>query len=351
MKKILKICLIMSVIIIGVVSFKTIDASANTKDVYPLPARIIDVFPSENLAEDMLFNLNKESVNDVITQEDIDSATSLGLGYEKNYLTDADLQLLENAYFTNVNNVMIYPTQTMFTSFPDLSTLPKLASIRAETSNQSASASITVPDYQNYPELTSIDFNQRIITGGLPDFSNIPKLETLELNDCGLTSADIPDFSNLKSLKEVGLQLNELETEMTDFTHLDSLESMNLSYNYLITLPPTILDDIVIVGQLGTLPNQTVGVGTNTNITLPIYTQLDEVGRISGFQEVRIVNSDKVTIYDELAVNYDETTKQIVVPTSTLAKGDYSIIIGFNGTAPYVSDGEILEYSVLVTIN
>ncbi|MBF2629975.1 leucine-rich repeat domain-containing protein [Listeria seeligeri] len=349
MKKILKICLIMSVIIIGVVSFKTIDASASVKDVYPLPGRIIDVFPSENLAEDMAQNLNKESVNDVITQEDIDSLTSLGLGYEKNYLTDADLQLLENAYFTNVNNVMIYPTQTMFTSFPDLSTLPKLASIRAEAANESAS--ITVPDYQNYPELTSIDFNKRIITGGLPDFSNIPKLETLQLNNCGLTSADIPDFSNLKSLKVVDFQLNELETEMTDFTHLDSLESMNLSYNYLITLPPTILEDIVIVGQLGTLPNQTVEFGTDTNITLPIYTQLDEVGRISGFQEVRVIDSNGVTIYDRLAVNYDETTKQIIVPTSSLAKGNYSIIIGFNGIMPYVSEGEILEYNVPVTIN
>ncbi|EAE8347022.1 hypothetical protein BOQ23_08870 [Listeria monocytogenes] len=349
MKNFLKICLIMSVIIIGMVSFKTMGASASVKDVYPLPAKIIEVFPSENLAEDMVLNLNKDSVNDIITQEDIDSLTSLGLGYEKNYLTDADLQLLENAYFTNVNNVMIYPTQTMFTSFPDLSTLPKLASIRAEAANESAS--ITVPDYQNYPDLTSIDFKSRNITGGLPDFSGIPKLETLTLYNCGLYSSDVPDFSNLQNLKNVDFQYNQLETEMTDFTHLNSLESMNLSYNYLITLPPTVLDEIIIQGQLGTLPNQTVVFGTDANITLPIYTQLDDAGRISGFQEVRIIDSNKVTIYDELAVDYDKVIKQIVVPTSTLAKGDYSIIIGFNGTEPYVAEGEILEYTVPITIN
>lgn len=345
MKKLLKICLVMSVIIIGVVSFKTIDASANAKDVYPLPARIIDVFPSEEFAEDMLVDLNKDSIYDIITQKDIDSIQSIEIGETgTDYLTDADLQLLGNAYFTNLIDIMILPIETSFTTFPDLTTLPKLEGIRAEVADESVS--ITVPDYQNYPELTSLDLCNRIIIGGVPDFSGIPKLENLNMHNSGLTSEDIPDFTNLKNLKTVDFANNEIRTEMTDFTHLDSLEKMDLSYNYLTMLPPSILGEIYIEAQLGNLPDQTVAFGTDANITLPIYTQLDGIGKISGLQEVRIVNSDKEIIYEDYAVNYDETTQQIILPTSNLEKGEYGCVIAFNGTG----EDRILNYSVTVIV-
>lgn len=98
MKNLFRLFLVFSIVIIGVVSFKAVDASANETDVYPLPARIIDVFPDENLAEDMVENFGKKDVTDVITQDDVDAVTSLGLGYFTNYLTDEDLQMLGNAY-------------------------------------------------------------------------------------------------------------------------------------------------------------------------------------------------------------------------------------------------------------
>ncbi|EKZ1042207.1 internalin N-terminal domain-containing protein [Listeria monocytogenes] len=353
MKNLFRLFLVFSIVIIGVVSFQAIDASANETDVYPLPARIIDVFPDENLAEDMVENFGKKDVTDVITQDDVDAVTSLGLGYFTNYLTDEDLQMLENAYFTNVNNIMIYPTQTMFTGFPDLPTLPKLDTLRAEgnLSSEVLPENITVPDYQNYPELKYLDLSNRTIVGGLPNFSNIPKLETLLMSSCGLASEDVPDFTNLKNLQKVNFQTNQFRTEMTDFTHLDSLVSMDLSYNYLNILPPTIVDKVIVLGQIGTLPDQNVAFGVDTNITLPVYTQLDDLGRISGFQEVWIRDSNEKEIYNVAKVDYDEVTKQIIVPTHNLDKGEYTIEIDFNGIEPYVEEGEVMNYSVKITIN
>ncbi|EAF0816548.1 hypothetical protein CEL01_14370 [Listeria monocytogenes] len=353
MKNLFRLFLVFSIVIIGVVSFQAIDASANETDVYPLPARIIDVFPDENLAEDMVENFGKKDVTDVITQDDVDAVTSLGLGYFTNYLTDEDLQMLGNAYFTNVNNIMIYPTQTMFTGFPDLPTLPKLDTLRAEgnLSSEVLPENITVPDYQNYPELKYLDLSNRTIVGGLPNFSNIPKLETLLMSSCGLASEDVPDFTNLKNLQKVNFQTNQFRTEMTDFTHLDSLVSMDLSYNYLNVLPPTIVDKVIVLGQIGTLPDQNVVFDEDTNITLPVYTQLDDLGRISGFQEVWIRDSNEKEIYNVAKVDYDEVTKQIIVPTNNLDKGEYTIGIDFNGIEPYIEEGEVMNYSVKITIN
>ncbi|EAG7166994.1 hypothetical protein BLG61_02750, partial [Listeria monocytogenes] len=65
MKNLFRLFLVFSIVIIGVVSFQAIDASANETD--------------------------------VITQDDVDAVTSLGLGYFTNYLTDEDLQMLGNA--------------------------------------------------------------------------------------------------------------------------------------------------------------------------------------------------------------------------------------------------------------
>lgn len=348
-----RIFIVFSLIIIGVVSFNAMDANASVTEVYPLPARIIDVFPDENLAEDMVENLHKSNVTDVITQDDINAATSLGLGYFTNYLTDETLEMLGNAYFTNVNNIMIYPTQTKFTKFPDLPTLPLLDTLRAEVSitSEIPPENITVLDYQNYPELKYLNFGSRTIVGGLPDFSNIPKLETLLLNECGLASEDVPDFTNLKNLQEVNFESNQFTTEMTDFTHLDSLVSMDLSYNYLNILPPTIVDKITVLGQIGTLPDQTVAYGEDAYITLPIYTQLYDLKDINGVQEVWIRNSDDDKVFDSFKVNYDEDKAQIIVPTSNLDKGEYTIGIDFNGIEPYIEEGEVLKYSLKLTIN
>ncbi|CCQ25144.1 Internalin B [Listeria monocytogenes N53-1] len=86
-------------------SFTGLDLKAKAaSDLYPLPAPIIDVFPDDGLAKDMAKNLNKDSVNDVIDQDDLDALT--GLGFETT-ITNDSMQLLERAMFNNVTDVSI----------------------------------------------------------------------------------------------------------------------------------------------------------------------------------------------------------------------------------------------------
>lgn len=56
-------------------------------------------------------------------------------------------------------------------------------------------------------------------------------------------------------------------------------------------------------------------------------------------------------IYNVAKVDYDEVTKQIIVPTNNLDKGEYTIGIDFNGIEPYIEEGEVMNYSVKITIN
>lgn len=87
-------------------SFTGLDLKAKAaSDLYPLPAPIIDVFPDDGLAKDMARNLNKDSVNDVIDQDDLDALTSLG--FETHTITNDSMQLLERAMFNNVTDVSI----------------------------------------------------------------------------------------------------------------------------------------------------------------------------------------------------------------------------------------------------
>ncbi|EFS01793.1 leucine-rich repeat-containing protein, partial [Listeria seeligeri FSL S4-171] len=72
---------------------------------YPLPAPIIEVFPDDGLAKDMAKNLNKESVDDIMTQDDLDSLVNLG--FETETITNESMKLLERAMFNNVTFVYV----------------------------------------------------------------------------------------------------------------------------------------------------------------------------------------------------------------------------------------------------
>lgn len=71
----------------------TIKAQADT---VPLPAPIIEAFPVEAIAEAIAGELDKGSVNDTITQADLDTMTAIPL--PSLGLTGEDLSVLNNEY-------------------------------------------------------------------------------------------------------------------------------------------------------------------------------------------------------------------------------------------------------------
>ncbi|EAE4379976.1 class 3 internalin InlP, partial [Listeria monocytogenes] len=136
-------------------SFTGLDLKAKAaSDLYPLPAPIIDVFPDDGLAKDMAKNLNKDSVNDVIDQDDLDALT--GLGFETSTITNDSMQLLERAMFNNVTDVSIMEFGAKLTEFPDITTIPHLKTLFFADPPGRLTRNLSLPNYQNYPEMDTI---------------------------------------------------------------------------------------------------------------------------------------------------------------------------------------------------
>ncbi|EAG7548617.1 lmo2027 family class 3 internalin, partial [Listeria monocytogenes] len=199
-------------------------------DLYPLPAPIIDVFPDEGLAKDMAKNLNKDSVNDVIDQDDLDALT--GLGFETETITNDSMQLLERAMFNNVNIVSVMEFGEDLTEFPDISTIPHLNTLFFNTPPEGVTRNLSLPDYQNYPEMVTITMSGSNLIGAIPDFTGMPDLSQLYMADMMITSDDVPDFHTIPKLSTLDLSHNQL-TNLPDFQNLTNLAELNLSFNNL----------------------------------------------------------------------------------------------------------------------
>ncbi|EGP8408837.1 class 3 internalin InlP, partial [Listeria monocytogenes] len=270
-------------------SFTGLDLKAKAaSDLYPLPAPIIDVFPDDGLAKDMARNLNKDSVNDVIDQDDLDALTSLG--FETHTITNDSMQLLERAMFNNVTDVSIMEFGAKLTEFPDITTIPHLKTLFFADSPGRLTRNLSLPNYQNYPEMDTITMSGNNLVGSIPDFTGMPALKQLYMSDMSITSDELPnfnnipllitldlssnqlttipdfqnipnltfldlnanlltntpDFQNLPNLTDLNLRHNNLTGTMVNFTNLPSLESLNLDYNFLTELPSNVLDTIYV---------------------------------------------------------------------------------------------------------
>ncbi|EAC7125016.1 cell surface protein, partial [Listeria monocytogenes] len=176
-------------------SFTGLDLKAKAaSDLYPLPAPIIDVFPDDGLAKDMARNLNKDSVNDVIDQDDLDALTSLG--FETHTITNDSMQLLERAMFNNVTDVSIMEFGAKLTEFPDITTIPHLKTLFFADSPGRLTRNLSLPNYQNYPEMDTITMSGNNLVGSIPDFTGMPALKQLYMSDMSITSDELPNFNN-----------------------------------------------------------------------------------------------------------------------------------------------------------
>ncbi|MCD2248674.1 leucine-rich repeat domain-containing protein [Listeria marthii] len=203
-------------------------------DLYPLPAPIIDVFPDEGLATDMARNLKKGSVNDVIDQADLDALT--GLGFETETITNDSMQLLERAMFNNVTDVSIMSFGRELTEFPDITTIPHLKTLFFVDSPEQITRSLSLPDYQNYPEMDTITMAGNNLIGSIPDFTGMPALKQLYMSDMFIATDAVPNFHNIPLLVTLDLSSNQLTT-IPDFQNTPKLVELNLGDNQITSIP------------------------------------------------------------------------------------------------------------------
>ncbi|MBF2481458.1 internalin N-terminal domain-containing protein [Listeria seeligeri] len=346
MKKILTSLSFALLLIVLLLNFSGGDIKARAaSELYPLPAPIIEVFPDDGLAKDMAKNLNKDSVDDVIDQEDLDGLT--GLGFETETITNDSLKLLERAMFNNVESANIMEFGEGLTEFPDVTTIPHLTSIYYAVPPAGISRSLSLPDYQNYPEMESITMSQHPLIGSIPDFTGMPKLKHLYMGDMSITSDDVPDFQHIPELRTLELGLNDLTDTIVNFTNLPRLNYLDLDYNHLNELPTNVLDAVFVQNQTNTLPDQTINQGETSTIELPIYYQMESIGML--------INTEVYGQYIDdfnhvLPVTLDETTNSMTLDTSSLSPGVYKVNVNFNAMS-YPVTQESCYYDWVVTIN
>lgn len=375
-------------LIILSLGFTGLDLKAKAaSDLYPLPAPIIDVFPDDGLAKDMAKNLNKDSVNDVIDQDDLDALT--GLGFETETITNDSMQLLERAMFNNVTDVSIMEFGEDLTEFPDITTIPHLKTLFFADSPEQITRNLSLPNYQNYPEMGTITMSGNNLVGSIPDFTGMPTLKQLYMSDMLITSDEIPnfnnipllitldlssnqlttipdfqnlpnlvfldlnanlltntpDFQNLPKLADLNLGQNNLTGTMVNYTNLPSLKSLNLDYNFLTELPSNVLDTIYVQSQNGELPDQTINQGNTCTIDLPIYFQMEEINMLIGPE---VAGGYIGTGVVKLPTTVNEEDKTITVDTSTLSPDEYKLEVDYNHN--YATGGEC-SFDWNVTIN
>ncbi|WP_099224870.1 leucine-rich repeat domain-containing protein [Listeria costaricensis] len=399
-------------------------------DLYPLPAPIIEVFPDEALAENMVTILHKTSVNDVITQEDLDAVDTLV--FSNTGITNESMGLLSRAEFNNVTMVYLHDWGSGFNTFPDVPTIPHLQQLIFDENMNRLPRQSGLLDYQNYPELQIINTNMNELATEVPDFSNTPALSQLLLEAGNLTSipdfshipqliyldlggnhlsevpdfknlpmldelylggnnlTKIPDFSNTSLLELLDISDNEIDTlpdfsqlpdlrnlyvqgniltelpdfsntpalqilkagynniayvpnfdlpalieldltdnnltgTMTDLTKLPSIYEVILDYNALLEFPQSVLPEISCDNQHGTIPSQVIAQGDQAIVDLPVYFQLESIGKLFGNLALQPLSGGPA-----ITVEADDVNQKLILDTKTLAPGNYKYDIVFN---------------------
>ncbi|AHI56870.1 internalin N-terminal domain-containing protein [Listeria ivanovii] len=271
----------------------------------PLPAPIIEAFPVEAIAEAFAEELDKDSVNDIITQDDLDTIEVIPLpGLD---LTGEDLSVLNNEVFPNAVELAIWSNN--IGEMPSLSaSLPALENIQAYSAN------ITSFPNEVYPNLTTIDMHG---------------------NDFGF---NIPLFIGMESLVDVNLEYAGLSGYVAEdiWMNLTNLDTLLLFQNHLISIPEEIFQSKQLRSwsfdeQTATYPPTTIKQGENLEVFVPfIYQALDFI--VPSKDNLIIIRDNGQELYKPVYPTY-EGSYMYTIETAFLEPGEHllEISLGYNG--------------------
>ncbi|MBC1517651.1 LPXTG cell wall anchor domain-containing protein [Listeria welshimeri] len=230
-------------------------------DTITQPTAINELFPDSDLAEVMRVELGKTSVNDIISQNELDTLTILnggnkniksieGIQYLNNLmeidLNENDISNINNlAGLTNLKNLNLGENLQLkdITALSGLTTLTNLTVGSLELSDISALSNlanltdlwIASPKLSNISALSSLTNLESLTVRISPisDFSpiaNLINLRNLVLDQDGLKDSDLIYLNNLTKLTELSLIDNNL-SDIRSLVNLTSLTSLSLDDN------------------------------------------------------------------------------------------------------------------------
>lgn len=294
---------------------KLVVSASEVQDTYPLPAPIIEAFPDEDIAEWVAFATGKSSVDETITQDDLDSVTYLIM--QGKPLTGEQLDVFNNEVFPNVTELTIDGGRIgdlpAFTAFPNI-----------EEMNLAADYVTSFPD-ADYPNLKSVDLSFNDLSKASPLFVGMDGLQSINLFDCNITEIPLDAWSNLTHLGE-----NE--------------EEVNLSGNHLTQIPESIVFNsewgfpITAVNENYTFEPITIKQGESHSLYLPIIKQFNSQ---AGTQ---IMGEYIIDGHGQAVESLTPQDYYVSIPTEDLTIGTHNINLyvqdyyGSNLTGNYVID-------------
>ncbi|ENI0605483.1 leucine-rich repeat domain-containing protein [Listeria monocytogenes] len=233
------------------------------------PDKISVIFPDAALAEVIRNTLGKSSVDDVVTQAELDTITQVSAPSKG----IADISGMEN--LTNLSNLDLNNNQ-----ISDVSPLSNLTNLK---------------DLGLY--------NNQI--SDISPLSNLTNLSNLDLNNNQIS--DVSPLSNLTNLKDLGLYNNQI-SDISPLSNLTNLSHLNLNYNQISDISP--LANLANLSNLDLDNNQISDISSLANLTnlKNLYLNNNQISDISSLANL--------TNLEYLYLNYNQISD--ISPLSNL---------------------------------
>lgn len=282
-KKIIKYVLVSLVLILSIRSMD-IFAQESTPVTYAneleVATPIHEVFPDPNLAQKITTLLNKDNANEVITQSELDTITTLEIYWESittlqglNYLSNLQTLFLVGAYIEDISYLGPLSNLTNlaldFNRIEDITPLENLT--RLEILGISNNLIIDISAFSHLVNLKSLDIN----------FNRIEDLSPLSTET----------YQNLESL-------NFAVNKITDISALDNdrfpaLLSLNIAGNSVTDLMP--LENITTLKALDFASNKVESIEVLSSLPNLIqiwgdYNQITNISSLNGFNDIHVAS-------------------------------------------------------------
>ncbi|EKB6591212.1 InlB B-repeat-containing protein [Listeria monocytogenes] len=325
------------------------------------PAPINQIFPDADLAEGIRAVLQKASVTDVVTQEELESITKLVVAGEK-VASIQGIEYLTNLEYLNLNGNQI-------TDISPLSNLVKLTNLYIGTNKITDISAL-----QNLTNLRELYLNEDNINDISP-LANLTKMYSLNLG-ANHNLSDLSPLSNMTGLNYLTVTESKVK-DVTPIANLTDLYSLSLNYNQIEDISPLAsltslhyftayvnqITDITPVANMTRLNSLKIGNNKITDLSplanlsqltwLEIGTnQISDINAVKDLTKLKMLNVGSNQISDISVLNNLSQLNSLFLNNNQLGNEDMEVIGGLtNLTTLFLSQNHITDIRPLASLS
>ncbi|ECW2870614.1 LPXTG cell wall anchor domain-containing protein [Listeria monocytogenes] len=325
------------------------------------PAPINQIFPDADLAEGIRAVLQKASVTDVVTQEELESITKLVVAGEK-VASIQGIEYLTNLEYLNLNGNQI-------TDISPLSNLVKLTNLYIGTNKITDISAL-----QNLTNLRELYLNEDNISDISP-LANLTKMYSLNLG-ANHNLSDLSPLSNMTGLNYLTVTESKVK-DVTPIANLTDLYSLSLNYNQIEDISPLAsltslhyftayvnqITDITPVANMTRLNSLKIGNNKITDLSplanlsqltwLEIGTnQISDINAVKDLTKLKMLNVGSNQISDISVLNNLSQLNSLFLNNNQLGNEDMEVIGGLTYlTTLFLSQNHITDIRPLASLS